>query len=344
MTLKSLIIAALIPLSLCATDTTAETRFRGMTLSPQVTDRDLRDLARWHANVVRYQMVFPSADTADEAQYLAWVEETLTRLDQILTVCAERGMRVIIDLHTPPGGFASTQSPALHRLFQEAWAQDALVKTWERIATRYKDNQTVLGYDLVSEPAERSVATGLLNWNGLAAKTAAAIRAIDTAHTLFVEPIYGDAARLRRLQPLSDSNVVYSIHLYSPLRFHHQGINGRPINVRYPDARFNKNSLRRVLSRAVSFQKKHDAQIFVGEFTAVRWAPGRSAVNYLRDLLGFFESYGWDYTYHSFREFHGWSLEHDSNPDNLQRVRGRTDRAEVIRQFLARNQWGRRRY
>jgi endoglucanase len=94
----------------------------------------------------------------------------------------------------------------------------------------------------------------------------------------------------------------------------------------------------------VSFQKKHDAQIFVGEFTAVRWAPGRSAVNYLRDLLGFFESYGWDYTYHSFREFHGWSLEHDSNPDNLQRVRGRTDRAEVIRQFLARNQWGRRRY
>ena len=48
------------------------------------------------------------------------------------------------------------------------------------------------------------------------------------------------------------------------------------------------------------------------EFSAVAWAPG--ADQYLRDCISIFEEYGWDWTYHAFREWPGWSVEHEG-PD-----------------------------
>jgi hypothetical protein len=53
-----------------------------------------------------------------------------------------------------------------------------------------------------------------------------------------------------------------------------------------------------------------------GEFSVIRWAPG--AVNYLRDCIELFEQCGWDWTYHAYREWDGWSVEHGSDPGNHQ--------------------------
>lgn len=61
-----------------------------------------------------------------------------------------------------------------------------------------------------------------------------------------------------------------------------------------------------------AFERKHDAKIYVGEFSAIAWAEG--ADRYLRDCISVFEEYGWDWSYHAFREFQGWSVEHEG-PD-----------------------------
>ena len=42
-----------------------------------------------------------------------------------------------------------------------------------------------------------------------------------------------------------------------------------------------------------------------------------------------FEEYGWDWTYHAFREWNGWSLEHEGTPGNI-RPSANNDRREVI--------------
>jgi hypothetical protein len=42
-----------------------------------------------------------------------------------------------------------------------------------------------------------------------------------------------------------------------------------------------------------------------------RRAPG--AVNHLRDCIDLFEEYGWDWTYHAYREWDGGSVEHGVN-------------------------------
>ena len=61
-----------------------------------------------------------------------------------------------------------------------------------------------------------------------------------------------------------------------------------------------------------SFEERHGAKIYVGEFSAAAWAPG--ADQYLRDCIEVFNENGWDWTYHAFRESPCWSVEH-KGPD-----------------------------
>ena len=65
------------------------------------------------------------------------------------------------------------------------------------------------------------------------------------------------------------------------------------------------------------FQRKHCARIYVGEFSAACWAP--NAGKYLADCIDMFEEYGWDWSYHAFREWQGWSVEHEGDSDKTLR-------------------------
>ena len=147
-------------------------RLRGVMISPRVTEADLRVLGgQWKANHVRWQLLwggFPHspADKGDLAAYDAWLESALQHLDRLLPVCKELGIKVLVDLHTPPGGRNDANEC---QMFHEARFQEAFGKVWDKIARRYRGNKTVWGYDLVNEPVEGRVADGLLDWQALAA-------------------------------------------------------------------------------------------------------------------------------------------------------------------------------
>ena len=42
-----------------------------------------------------------------------------------------------------------------------------------------------------------------------------------------------------------------------------------------------------------------------------RWAGAVGADRYIADCIALFREYGWDWTYHAFREWEGWSVEHE---------------------------------
>ena len=59
------------------------------------------------------------------------------------------------------------------------------------------------------------------------------------------------------------------------------------------------------------------------------WAEG--AAQYLDDLISLFEEYGWDWSYHAFREYPGWSVEHEASDYNHYRKAEKdTDRKKVL--------------
>ena len=71
-----------------------------------------------------------------------------------------------------------------------------------------------------------------------------------------------------------------------------------------------KEWLRERLRPLREFQLRHGVRIYIGEFSAIAWAPG--ADQYLRDCTDLFNEFGWDWTYHAFREWEGWSVEHEA--------------------------------
>lgn len=95
------------------------------------------------------------------------------------------------------------------------------------------------------------------------------------------------------------------------------------------------------LRPVVEFQQRFGVPIYVGEFSAIRWAPNGSAARYLRDAIAVFESHGWDWSYHAFREWQGWSVEHDEDPAHTNRASFITERQQILRDAFARNE-GRR--
>ncbi len=96
--------------------------------------------------------------------------------------------------------------------------------------------------------------------------------------------------------------------------------------------------MERALEPAIDFQRRYNVQIYIGEFSAIRWAPNESACRYLSDLIDLFEAHNWDWSYHAFREWSGWSVEHGSDRNDTKPAVKATDRERLLRRWFAQNQ------
>jgi len=319
-------------------------RLRGVMYGPKGKEEDLRELAKWKANLIRWQFYwydgsFPEK-RLDLVRYDRWLEETMAEVDRFLPLCETLGIRVIIDLHTPPGAGASGQ----WALFQDKLYQQKFIEIWDRLANHYKTKPAIWGYDLVNEPVEGKNADGLLDWHSLAGLVARRIRAIDPQHAIIIEPgPSGGWGNLPFFEPIDVPGIVYSIHLYDPLQFTHQGVmDGIPVGQAYPGTvngvLWNKAKLREDLEAVRQYQKDYNVPVYIGEFSAVRWAPDDSAARYLRDCIELFEEFEWDWSYHAFREWHGWNVELGPNKEEQTRVPQPTSRGKILLEGFSRNQ------
>jgi endoglucanase len=324
-------------------------RLRGAMIGPRIDADGLRTLGRdWNANLIRWQLIRHGrpGEPSSLSDYDAWLEGELQRLDAALPVCERYGIYVALDLHSPPGGKATASGyiGSDDRLFTDRAVQDKFVDVWQRIARRYKGVGTIWGFDLANEPVEEFVEEGCDDWHGLAERTARAIREIDPGRTLIVEaPPWGSPESLADFTPLAVPNVVYSAHMYVPHQFTHQGVHQRnQPPVEYPGEiagkHWDKAALRVALQPVADFQRDYNVHIYMGEFSAIRWAPGDSAHRYLRDVIDIFEENDWDWSYHAFREWNGWSVEHGPDRNDTRPAAEPTDRQRLLQEWFGRNQ------
>lgn len=322
-------------------------RLRGAMVGPEIDEEGLRVFGRdWNANLIRWQLIRrgPIADPLDMAAYERWLQSALKQFDAAVPHCQKYGLRVVLDLHSPPGGRSTSGGYAGsdHGLFTSAACQQKFVEVWQHMARRYQDTKIIWGYDLANEPVEEGSDEGLADWQELAERAAKAIRAIDPERTIIVEPPqWGGPSGLAELQPLSVPNVVYSVHMYNPGGFTHQGVHSQGPPVSYPGRVDGKNwdkaQLEASLRPVVDFQKAYGVHMYLGEFSAIRWAPDDSAYRYLKDLIDIFESHDWDWTYHAFREWDGWSVEHGSDRNDHRRSTTPTTRQQLLRSWFTKN-------
>lgn len=321
-------------------------RLRGAMHGPKFVEEDFRVLAtEWGANHMRWQLNWvPMAKATEWAKdldaYDEWLEGALGDCDRAVGLAEELGVLLLVDLHCPPGGRAEG---GVCRMFQEQRYQDKLLEVWGKIARRYQGRQAVWAYEVINEPVEGRVAEGLMDWWELATEAIKVIRAIEPDKPVVVEPgPWGGPAGFDNFRPLDLDGIIYSCHMYQPHSFTHQGVHGSEVGVVYPGVingeQWDQERLREALQPARDFQLEFNVPMYIGEFSAIRWAPDNSAYRYLKDLTDILEEYEWDWAYHAFREWAGWSVEHTTDQGNWEPSPTPTDREQLLRSWFARNQ------
>ena len=168
------------------------------------------------------------------------------------------------------------------------------------------------------------------------------IRKVDPGKPVVFEPgPWGGPTGFDMLQPLDEERVVYSFHMYMPHAFTHQGVHGSDVGLVYPGMiegeYWDRDRLREAMLPAEEFARDFNVHMYVGEFSAIRWAPDGSAYRYLRDVISLFEERGWDWSYHAYREWPGWSVEHGPDPDNAQPAAEPTPRKQLLLEWFGKN-------
>ena len=294
-------------------------RLRGVQLPARdCTEDDFKTLTEWGATLARYQITewggtprdLGSPETGYEI-YDRWLAGKLDHLERdVLPWARKYGIMIVVDLHLPPGDkrVKYKESPQ----YRDPRVREKFIETWKMIATRFRGNTDVIyGYDLYNEPQQvTKVDYGYWEMQFEAMKV---VREIDPETPIVMEGnISCDpcAYPFMKILPLKD--VIYQVHMYMPGDYTFQGIGsvdkeGRRPPWPNPAFGWDKDCLRKRLQPVRDFQLRHNARIYVGEFSATTWAKG--AEIYLKQLIEIMEEYGWDWTYHAFREHPCWDVE-----------------------------------
>jgi aryl-phospho-beta-D-glucosidase BglC (GH1 family) len=270
-------------------------------------------------------------------------------LDQLIAMAAQANLFVVINARSGPGRsefdlIGRGWLPAQYindAVWSDPAAQDAWADMWQYTASRYKDNPTVVGYELLCEPDATTVvnqfdqaeftrlyAGTTYDWNTFYPKLVAAIRAADTQTPILV-PVesYSNVSWLPHLVPSGDPRSVYTVHFYNPMTYTHQP---PPLNLRYPgpmpvddgsaqtvDAAWLLGQLQPIRD----FVAAHGAPVAITEFGVYRFEPG--APTYLGDVLAALENAGinhtvwlWSSSWPPQADVDEFDLKHGTDPAN----------------------------
>jgi endoglucanase len=186
-------------------------RWRSNMIAPD----DIALMASLGLNVVRIPFFYQMLQADSNPTVL--IEEGMKVLENILDACAKYGVYAILDMHGAPGAqsllFTTGQS-WVNQLFKSAAWQQQTVQLWELIAKRVQHRPEVAGFDLLNEPMGAPNASALFT---LYDRLYIAIRAVDTAHILWMEDGYFGAKYFPKPSSHGWQNVAYSLHVYSLL-------------------------------------------------------------------------------------------------------------------------------
>ena len=87
---------------------------------------------------------------------------SLEIFDYVLSLCEKNGMKIIIDIHSAKTDASGHNYPVW---YNGDITEDEFVKALSWVAERYKNNDTIIGYDLKNEPHGKAAETPHAIWN-----------------------------------------------------------------------------------------------------------------------------------------------------------------------------------
>ena len=188
-------------------------RFWDMFLDGFIARADIEQIAAEGFNHVRLPINWRHVINPDATMR----PNGLALIDQLIDWCTEHHLWVLLDLHGAPGGQTGTNiddSNGRPELFMDPSNMDLTVTLWRELALRYRDNTTVLGYDLLNEPLPNQWQHVYPNeLVALYQRITSAIRHVDRNHLIMYEGTHW-ANNWDIFTEVWDPNSVLQFHRY----------------------------------------------------------------------------------------------------------------------------------
>jgi len=182
-----------------------------------LTTGDLQNIKNAGLNCVRVPVWWGDFYTISSyGDSSGWRSDAFDQLDWLVNQCSALGIYVVIDMQ----GFFGSQSTSMDTGQQNAntyWTnatyQARTAQMWTNIATHYKGNGTVAGYDLINEPINTPSTSAV--WSAYDSLYHS-IRAVDANHLIFMEGTFGswNWSMLPAPSTYGWTNVAYEMHEY----------------------------------------------------------------------------------------------------------------------------------
>ncbi len=195
-----------------------------------ITEYDLDEIKEMGFNCVRVPFWFRNFYYDDNGTKI--LDENgnwdFSRLEWVVSECAERGIYVVLDMHGAVGYHSDAphsgkgKSCGLYEKTEQGERYRELTcELWQEIATRFKDEPAVAMYDLLNEPmcdVECGEIQRRINNEFIYTILYDAVREVDDRHIITMECIW-TAIALPHSFMKGWKNVVYQVHFYNNSNF-----------------------------------------------------------------------------------------------------------------------------
>jgi endoglucanase len=229
------------------------------------------------------------------------------RIDTVISWCRELDMMLIIDNH--------------HEwdIYNYNWRNkiDRFAHLWSVVSQRYNYlDPEQFSFELLNEPG---YGIALDSLNIVLNNAIDTVRKYAPHHSIIVSPNFaGSGQAFANLQPLSDTNLIYTWHTYDPYQFTHQGFSwaqpSMPLGTPFPSSY--DAMLYNAWKQVINWRNTYNKPVFLGEFGTGIFGDDVSRCNWIELNGAKIDSFSmpwfyWDWRW-DFSMFNSHVVSHDS--------------------------------
>ena len=146
----------------------------------------------------------------------AYRKEILSLLHSFVDWCRKYGLRPVLNLHKAIGNYCDIAEE--YGLMQNEELQKRFAALWSLLEDEFAEQNDVV-FELLNEVVNAAAD----EWNAVAEKTIAAIRAKNKERLIIVGGVeWNNPPALPKVKVYDDENIIYTFHCYAPHEFTHQ--------------------------------------------------------------------------------------------------------------------------
>ena len=184
-----------------------------------VTKADIDFIASQGANTIRLPFNY-KLFTDEDYMGLTGEKDGYERIDSVVSWCKANDLFLILDMHDCPGGQTGDNIDDGHGypwLFESEQSQQLFCDIWREIASRYQNETTILGYELMNEPiahyfANKDSLYQLLQ--PLYKRCVKTIREVDKNHIILLGGAHWNSFFWMLDDASYDDKLMYTCHRY----------------------------------------------------------------------------------------------------------------------------------